>query len=195
MSLAFASAAVVAIACGKSKPTGTTAMNADLKRDLQLASASPTLQINPDEVAPQSKHELALKPKEAAHAPKVIRTDHPTIKASAKRAEAAEIKTDIPQVQVMASAPAPSESPTPDAPPLARPSPVPVQSYPTAAPIPANAGSSSGSIFGGAVIRGGTIGDDDHCDPHAPHRGGRAIGGIRGIPGGFPIGMGRSRFP
>jgi hypothetical protein len=194
-------AAVLAVAaCGKGSSRVPTAMNDDLKRDLKLASQTQSMQINPDEITPKSQQQLALKPKRAPDGPKVIRTDHPTVKASAQAAEAAEIKTDIPQVQVMASAPAPSETPSTDAPPLARPSAVPAQGYPGAQPIPANGGGGNGGGIFGSIFRGG-IGDDDHCDPRggAPHRGGRAnpgdiyhpggtggmiMGGIGGYPGG-----------
>jgi len=204
ISLTLASTAVVAMACGKSKSPASTAMNADLKRDLQLASTTQNLRINPDEVSPESKQELALRTKKAPDGPKVIRTEHPTVKASATPVEAAEIKTDIPQVVVAASSPSPSETPTPDAPPLARPAPMPTANYPTAATIPASNPGSAGSggilggIFGG-IIRGG-IGDDDHCDPHPrAHPVGHPIGGgqIYTRPGGFPGGgrpMG-GRFP
>jgi len=175
-------------------------MTDELKRDLQLASHTRDIQISPDEVAPKAKQELSLKTKKAPQGPKVIRTEHPTVMASATPSEAAEIKTDVPQVQVMASAPAPSETPSDDAPPLARPSasPVPTQSYPGAAPIPAsNNGSVLGGIFG-AVIRGGAVGDDDHCDPRGGRRGGRAVGGDVYMPrNGGPIfgatGMGGGR--
>jgi len=174
-------------------------MSDDLKRDLQLASHTRDIQISPDEVSPKAKQELSLKPKKAPDGPKVIRTERPTVKASAAPVEAAEIPTDVPQVQVMASAPAPSETPSDDAPPLARPAAVPAQSYPAATPIPAsNNGSVLGGIFG-AVIRGGAVGDDDHCDPRGgPRRGGRPIGGDVYLPnrGGavFGGGMGGARI-
>jgi hypothetical protein len=183
-------------------------MGDDLKRDLQLASAMKDIRISPDEVAPKAHQDLALKPKRAPQGPKVVRTERPTVKASATPVEAAEIKTDIPQIQVMASAPAPSETPTADAPPLARPSPVPAPSYPGAAAIPVSNGSGGGILGGifGAVIRGGAVGDDDHCDPRGgmtrrPQTG-RVIGGdVFVMPGtggmgtarGVPIGMGRRR--
>jgi len=172
-------------------------MTADLQRDLKLASATQNIQISPDEVAPKNRQELTLKPKKAPEGNRVIRSDRPTVKASATPTEVAEIKTDVPQVQVMASAPAPSETPTSDAPPLARPSPVPASSYPGASPIPANGGSGGilGGIFG-AVIRGGGVGDDDHCDPRRPTRG-RPIGGDAGTGGygGGIGGMGGTRIP
>ncbi|HEV8497689.1 MAG TPA: hypothetical protein VGQ56_12540 [Gemmatimonadaceae bacterium] len=188
MKWTVASTAFVAVACGKGN-TPTTAMSDDLKRDLKLASQTQNMQISPDEVAPQNHQELALKPKRAPSGPKVIRTEHPTVRASAAPAEAAEIKSDIPQVQVMASAPAPSETPAPDAPPMARPAPVPAQGYPSTARIPASNGGMGGVLGGilGAVIRGGVVGDDDHCDPRGGRRGGRPVGGDVYLPIGGSI--------
>jgi hypothetical protein len=207
MQWTLAPVAVVVLACGKGNSRAPTAMGDDLKRDLQLASATQTLKISPDEIAPKSHQELAVKPKKAPNGPKVVRTSHPTVKASATPVQAAEVKTEMPQMQVMASAPAPSETPAPDAPPLARPAPIPVvATYPSTAPIPATGGSGGilGGIFG-AVIRGGVVGDDDHCDPRGGVRrpmGGRPIGGDVYIPRGTrgmggtrtPIGMGRPRM-
>lgn len=173
-------AAVLAIAaCSRDSSRPTNAMTDDLKRDLRLASQTQTLQINPDEVSPESHPTVARKPRRAPHGPKVIRSEHPTVKASARAVAAAEIKTDIPQVEVMASAPAPSETPSTDAPPMARPVPVATASYPGTDRAPA--GNDGGGILAGilgAVIRGGVV-DDDHCDPRgAPRRrGGRPIGG------------------
>jgi hypothetical protein len=176
-------AAVVAIAaCGKSDSRSPAAMNDDLKRDLKLASTTQSLQINPDEIAPKSHQDLAMKPKAAPQGNLVIRSEHPTVRASAKPTDVAAIKTDIPAVEVMASTPAPSETPTTDAaPPLARPSAIPAQNYPATERIPEGGSSgSAGGILGGifgAVIRGGAVGDD-HCDPHpGPRRTGRPIGG------------------
>jgi hypothetical protein len=173
--------AVVALACSKDNPNRPSAMREDLKRDLQLATATQTLKISPDEISPKAHEELAVKPKKAPNGPKVIRSQKPTVKASVTPREVAETKQDLPNVQMVATAPAPSETPAPDAaPPLARPAPVPVQaSFPGAQPIPAT-GSGAGAVLGGimgAVIRGGMVGDDDHCDPR-PGR--RRVGGIIG---------------
>jgi hypothetical protein len=177
-------------------------MSADLKRDLQLAQTTQNMQINPAEITPDSKQDLALRPKKAPNGPKVIRTQHPTVKASAIPSQVAEIKTDIPQVEVAASSPAPSESPTPDAPPMARPAPMPAPTYPSTGSIP-TAGTGNGRASGGmggvlggifgAIIGGGGIGDDDHCDPRP--RGGRNTGngGIYHPIGGYPTGG--SRYP
>jgi hypothetical protein len=185
MKWTLASTALVAVACGKGNTSSRSAMSDDLKRDLKLASQTQNIQISPDEVAPQNHQELALKPKRAPNGPKVVRSQHPTVKASANPVETAEIKQDVPQVQMMASAPAPSETPTPDAPPMARPAPVPAQAYPSTARIPASNGGMGGVLGGifGAVIRGG-VGDDDHCDPRGGRRGGRPIGDDRGVGNG-----------
>jgi hypothetical protein len=186
--------AIAAIACKGDKPVKSS-MTDDLKRDLQLASTVQNIRISPDEIAPKSQPELTVRPKKAPNGPKVIRTEKPTVKASATPVEVAEIKTDLPEVQAIASNPSPSESPS-DAPPLARPAPVPMPTYPSAAAIPAaNDGGSGGIMAGvfGAVIRGGRVGDDDHCDPRGmPARrpqGGRVIGSGEYVPP-IVIGMG-----
>jgi hypothetical protein len=206
MTLTLASAAIVVVACGRTKAPTTSAMSDDLKKDLQLASQTQNIQINPDEIAPQSHKELALRPKKAPSGPKVIRSEHPTVKASATPKEVAQIKTDIPQVEVMASSPAPSETPTPDSPPLARPAPVPAPTYPSTGPIQGpgqgSSGGGIGSVLGG--IFGGVImgGDDDHCDPRGGRRrGGGVYGPVYGgginipIPGGRRGGYPRGGFP
>jgi hypothetical protein len=187
--------AVIAVSCTKSDSKSPTAMNADLQRDLKLASQTQNLKINPDEVAPQSHQELSLKIKRAPDGNKVIRTQHPTVKASARPTQVAEIPVEIPQVQVMASAPAPSETPSTDAaPPLARPSPMPTEGAPGADRLPA-ANRGSGGILGGifgAVLRGGVV-DDDHCDPRgAPPRAHPIGGDIYSVPGTGGMIQGRS---
>jgi outer membrane biosynthesis protein TonB len=214
ITVALTSTAVVALACGKSKAPASTAMSDDLKRDLQLASATQDLHINPDEVTPSSKPAAALTPKKAPSGPKVVRTSHPTVKASPKPVEVAELPAEVPEAQVMASAPATesaaAEPSTDAAPPLARPAALPAPSAPagqsTAAgtgTYPGNGNGGVGGVLGGifgVVIRGGGVGDDDHCDPRPQRGGGRTDrGGIYGRPGGaiprMPTGMGGARFP
>jgi hypothetical protein len=208
ITLTLASTAIIAVACSKQAPD--TAMSADLKADLKLASTTQDIRINPDELTPTSKPAPATKIKKASSGPKVVRSPKPTVLASATPTEAADVPTEIPEVQAMAPAPAPSPEPSPaDAPPLARPSVIPASN---AGGQTANAGSGrgdsgmgGGSVWGGifgAVIRGGVVGDDDHCDPRSmPGRrrpsatdvygGGIAGGGMRGVPSGIG---GRRRF-
>lgn len=195
------SLAAMAAACGKGKQQSTTALSDDLKRDLQLASQTQNIQISPDEVAPQAKQATAVRPKSAPQGPKVVRSEHPKVKASPKPVEVAEAKTDVPEVQVAQAAPAPSQTQAPDAPPMARPSPIPATTYPGTSPgagqgngrSPGDGGgpgigATIGGILGGILIGGG---DDDHCDPRGARRprGGRPIGGdIYGRPGSWPTG-------
>src|SRR5215467_16399503 len=132
VSVALGSTAIVALACGKSK-SNATALNDELKRDLQLATQSQAIQISPDEISPRSHQELAVKPKKAPDGPRTIRSDHPTRRASATPVEQADVKNELPPAQVIATTatPAPAETPAADAPPLARPSPLPAPSYPS----------------------------------------------------------------
>jgi hypothetical protein len=184
------------VACGKNDARKSTAMGDDLKRDLQLASQAQRIQISPDEIAPKSHQDLAMKPKKAPEGPKVIRTEKPTIKASAMPVQAAEIAADVPQVQVVASSPTPTEGPSDAAPPLARPSAIPASAYPATGTGNGN-GVGGGILSGvfGAVLRGGIVGGDDDCDPrHMPGRG-RPIGSdATGVFGGGG-GMGTMRRP
>ncbi|HEY7394333.1 MAG TPA: hypothetical protein VH559_05795, partial [Gemmatimonadaceae bacterium] len=190
--------AFAAIACKSDKPT-QAGMSDELKKDLQLASATQNIRISPDEISPKSQLELTVRPKKAPSGPKVIRSTKPTVKASPRPVQVAEAKNQIPQMEVMTAAPAPSETPTSDSPPLARPASLPAPSYPGAAPIPGNGSGGVGGVIAGvfgAVIRGGAVGDDDHCDPrHMPR--GRPVGGdIYGRPVFGPLGgMGGTRMP
>ena len=152
IALTLASTAIIAAACSKQAPE--TAMSADLKADLKLASTTQDIRINPDELTPTSKPAPAARVRKAASGPKVVRTPKPTVLASATPTEAAEIPTEVPDVQAMAPAPAPAEAPSPsDAPPLARPSVIPASN---AGGQTANAGSGRGdSGMGGGSVSGG----------------------------------------
>lgn len=187
--LTLASTTVVVAAC--SKKSSVTAMSDGLRQDLKLASTTQDIRINPDEVAPTSKPTAALKLKKAPSGPKVIRSEKPTVMASAAPVEAAEIKSEVPDVQVMAPAPAPAQESAPEAPPLARPSTIPVSNTGSGQGRANGGGSAGGSIWGGilgAVIRGGVVGDDDHCDPRSTMPGRRRPMGIGGIYSGNPTG-------
>jgi hypothetical protein len=207
LTLTLASIGIAAAACSKKSPV--VSMSDDLKRDLKLASTTQDIRINPDEIAPTAKPAAAPKVRKATSGPKVVRSRKPTVLASAAPVEAADVATDVPDVQVASEAPAPAPAPetAPEAPPLARPSSVPASSS-------GDAGSGSGrvdtgggmggvgGVLGGilgAVIRGGVVGDDDHCDPRSMpgnrrprvtdiYSGGihGGMGGMRGIPRGLP---------
>src|SRR6185295_14967124 len=94
--------ATLAVGCGKGDAR-KSAMGDDLKRDMQLASQAQRIQISPDEIAPKSHQDLAVKPKKAPNGPRVIRDEKPTVKASDLPVQVAEMKADVPQVEVMAS--------------------------------------------------------------------------------------------
>jgi len=199
LTLTLASAAVVAMACSKKSPVAT--MSDDLKRDLKLASTTQDIRINPDEITPAAKPEVTLKAKKAPSGPKVVRSPKPTVLASAKPVEQAEVQENVPDVEVMAAAPVQTET-APDAPPLARPSAIPASNPGSAgradgsngrADGSGGASGASGGIWGGilgAVIRGGVVGDDDHCDPRSVPRGRRALTDIYGGMGGGGMGGG-----
>ena len=200
LTVSLASLGIVAAACSKKAPV--VAMSDDLKNDLKLASATQDIRINPDEVTPTAKPEVALKVKQAPSGPKVVRSRKPQVLASATPVEQAEVPAEVPDVQMAAPAPAPTPAPetAPEAPPLARPSAIPASSSGNAGAGSArgDGGNGGGSIWGavlGAVIRGGVVGDDDHCDPRSrpgarrPHVTDIYSGGINGGMGGIMRGM------
>jgi len=115
------------------------------------SSQPTTVQIAADELAPQAQKELAVKPKKNPAGPKVVRSRKPTVKASPRPVEVAEVEENVPEVQVTAAAPSESDSPAPSAPPMARPTPVPVPSAPGAGQ---STGSDNGQGQGGGI--GGT---------------------------------------
>lgn len=95
-----------------------------------------------------------------------------------------------------ASGPSPDESPAPAAAPADAPVDAPAGEQPER-----RRGGGWGRIFGGiagAVIRGGSVGDDDHCERDQPRRRGRMGGGwpMGGVPGGaLPMPRGGGTFP
>jgi len=141
-------AGLIMVACGRPTATSSTAMNAQLRKDLDRAAA-PTSDLALSRyrpTQPASNVELGLgngnQGKEAprkAHVPRARHTLTPTVEAvSAITPRRAPMPTVV------------AESPDPG--PMAGPRPMP---------------NSLGSIF-----RGGIIADDDHCQIH--HQGGMA---------------------
>lgn len=203
LTLTLASVGIAAVACSKKAPV---AMSDDLKNDLKLASITQDIRINPDEITPAAKPQPAVKVKRAPSGPKVVRTKTPTVLASAAPVEEAEVPTEVPDVQMTEPAPAAEPAPemAPEAPPLSRPTVIPASNGGGSgvATGRVDGGTGSGSVWGGilgAVIRGGVVGDDDHCDPRTMPRAGRrpsatdvygggiARGGMSGGIRGYPM--------
>ena len=182
------SAAVIA-GCGR-QSASDVALSDDLKKDLSLASSSSLDLANKQasaafpltEVAPEAAP-APVKTLKKSSGPKAVHSHTPTVAAAPEPTVAPE--TEQPQVQTTADAPVPSttESAEPSAPAVPRPTPVAVNmpmgggSAGTGGRGPSDGAGAGGSVLGtifGVVIRGGGIGDDDHCDPHgARRRGGR----------------------
>jgi outer membrane biosynthesis protein TonB len=189
--LLLAGAAMLA-ACSADKKT---AMNDDLKKDLELASSSDGITLaNSSPNAGQqvvSAIEQTTPPARQQTPTNRVRRHKPAPKSPPQV-----VKTQAPATVAQATeeqsvAPAPSD-------PAAvshRPQPVGV-SYPSGASSGgddgrvSSGGSNVGAVLGtilGAVIRGGVVGDVDNCDPRTERRGGR--GGIlinQRLP--FPVG-------
>jgi hypothetical protein len=174
VALALASAGLAA--CGES---GSSASQEDLKRDLQLASATTMNLAAPRvdsslltsmETTPQGTPEASKSVKKGA-GPRAVHSETPTVHASPDVDVAAVEESDEVQTESVAPVPEPTPEPVAVAP---RPAPV---------VIPASTGGdygSGGGIFGGTdgsgrgvVIRGGGV-DGDNCERH---RGG-ARGGV-----------------
>ena len=166
----------LAAACGKKG--SESAMNPDLKRDLELASSASIDLASKQSAAqfPLTETPIASAPAPAkkivkANGPKAIRSAQPTVKAQPEAVVAAETQDAQAEATPMAAAPTAETTMEPSAPAVPRPSPIPVTAIPGG-----NGGGSGGSTTGavlgtifGAVIRGGGV-DDDHCDPNRGRR-------------------------
>jgi hypothetical protein len=187
--LATVSLAAFAVACGRSEQPKDRAMDQALMSDLESAAA-PTAALASSQFKPRqvvSAIELGEAP--AARAPE--RTAAPARRAKPSvAAPAPEMKTvdpdatdPVPQPVLVATAsaadpaPAAPEPATTEAAPITptagpRPTPNPVH---IPEPMPGRGGMGGrgtvgtiGTIgrIGGVIIRGGSIGDDDHCEIH-----------------------------
>ncbi len=192
--LLLAGAAVLA-ACSADKKT---AMNDDLKKDLELASSSDGITLaNSSPNAGQqvvSAIERTTPPARQQTPTTRVRTHKPAPKSPPQVVRTKAPATVAQATEEQSVAPAPVD-PTPVSP---RPQPVAV-SYPSGASSGGDDGrvSSGGSGVGvvlgtilGAVIRGGVVGGDvDNCDPRTEHRRPPIMIG-RSMPSTFP-GSGR----
>ncbi len=178
--------ALALAACGRNART-TAANEADLQRDLQLASAT-TMTLPAPQVDPANFDALETEPQSAprpsahlvkARGPKAIASAASDLQAT--RIPQVAATQPVPQVQTVATAPAPVPNQDPVASVL-RPS------APPAVPATGVGGGfgrtgSGPGVFGpgeGVVIRGGGL-DGDNCEPH----GRRRPGGFEPYPGGM----------
>jgi hypothetical protein len=179
--LLLAGAAVLA-ACSADKKT---AMNDDLKKDLELASSSDGITLaNSSPNAGQqvvSAIEQTTPPARQQTPTTRVRTHKPAPKSPPQVVRTKAPATVAQTTEEQSVAPAPVD-PTPVSP---RPQPVAV-SYPSGSSSGddgrvSSGGSGVGAVLGtilGAVIRGGVVGGDvDNCDPRTenPHRRGGSI--------------------
>jgi len=195
--LLLAGAAVLAACSGDKK----TAMNDDLKKDLELASSSDGITLaNSSPNAGQqvvSAIERTTPPARQQTPTTRVRNHKPAPKSPPQVVRAKAPATVAQTTEEQSVAPAPVD-PTPSP----RPQPVAV-SYPSGSSSGgddgrvSSGGSGVGAVLGtilGAVIRGGVVGGDvDNCDPRTDgqHRRGGIIIGTR-FPGSARMGTGRS---
>jgi hypothetical protein len=161
--LLFASASVVLLsACGSQSKS---AIDADLRKDLELASSDDGFSLgNGAATSDQqfvSSIERTSPPARKVAASARVKRNKPVPKAPPKVVQA-ETPADVTESEVQSVATAPIEV-APEAPVSPRPQPIAV-SYPSGE---SSGGSAGGAVLGtilGAVIRGGVVGDIDHCD-------------------------------
>ena len=174
----FATVAALAISASAcSSRAKSDAAKDDFKRDLELASATNmTLAapaVNPAlltlENAPGGAPAPAKTIKKAASGDRTVHSEQPTVKAEVTP-EPAPAEEAQPLATVTAPAPVPVESNEPVA---VAPRPMPAPAVPAGGLGSGDYGG-GGGVFGGGigvVIRGGGVGDGDHCEIR-PRRGG-----------------------
>jgi hypothetical protein len=201
-----ASAGIVLLsACGSQNES---AMSADLQKDLELASSDVGISLGNGVVTSSQQFVSSIEsstPPAKTAAPSARVKRHRVAPKSPPKV----VKTVAPasiedsEIQSVANAPATDEI---DAPISPRPQPVAV-SYPSSGSSQGG-GSATGAVLGtifGAVIRGGVVGDIDHCDERTVRRG-RGRGTVISVNNRMPfptgrVGIGRSsgnvasRFP
>ena len=183
--LAGSAAIVLLSACGSQ---GKSAIDADLRKDLELASSSDGISLGNGAVTASqqfvSSIEQATPPARAVAKSSRVKRHKAAPKAPPQVVQTeAPAEASEPEPQMVASAPVAGEI---EAPVSARPQAIPV-SYPGGASSGGSeGGSSAGGIFG-AIIRGGVV-DGDHCERH---RNGRNRGSVISINNRIPISVGR----
>jgi len=183
--LAGTAAIVLLSACGSQ---GKSAMDADLRKDLELASSSDGISLGNGAVTASqqfvSSIERATPPARAVAKSAPVKRYKAARKAAPQVAQTeAPAEASAPEPRMVASMPIAGEIPAPVS---ARPQAIPV-SYPGGASSGGSeGGSSAGGIFG-AIIRGGVV-DGDHCERH---RNGRSRGSVISINNRIPVSVGR----
>jgi hypothetical protein len=179
--LAMVPLAALAVACGRSKQPSDQAMDPALMSDLESAAAPTSAlaasQFKPTQVV--SAIELGESPR--AHAPE--RAAAPAQHAKPRASAPAKVKAidpkatePAPEPVLVATTPAPTPepaAPTPTAGPRPTPNPVDITTPVGREPGRGGMGGMGGmggigtiGRIGGVIIRGGSIGDDDHCEIH-----------------------------
>ena len=181
--------AVLAVACGRGKSSDETALNADLKRDLEAASASSVELASTAQNYQPTRFVSAIESPRASAPVRRRNVRKPVaVPAAALEEETARTPDPAPEskVEVAEAEPAPAEAPAPaiDTPTnvAVTPRPTPVGTAP--APIDVGRGGSGGGSGGGGlggigeaigtvigvvIVRGGA-GGVDHCDPRTDRR-------------------------
>ena len=180
--------AAFAVACGRGKSNDRAALNADLKRDLEAASASSVELASTSRDYQPTRFVSAIESPKSSAPVRKHNVKRPVAKpASAGNEEVAKAPDPAPENKVAVAEPTPStETPAPA---IDTPTNVAVTPRPTpvgSAPAPADAGAGRvgggsqggglggigeaiGTIIGVVVIRGGA-GGVDHCDPRTDRR-------------------------
>lgn len=200
--LAGASAVLLAACSGDKK----AAMNEDLKKDLELASSNDGITLANSSGTAGTQVVSAIErttPPARQQTPSTRVRRHRAAPKAPPQVVRAEAPASVSETELQSVAPEPvGYDPTPVSP---RPQPVAV-SYPSGPSSGGDDGrvsdgSTTGVIIGsilGAVIRGGTVGDVDRCDPRTDRRGRSGILINNRVP--FPLpgrigGNSRSRGP
>ena len=171
--LLIASAGVAFLsACGGGS---STAVNADLQKDLELASSDDGITLGNGAVTSSQQFVSSIEStsppaREVAKSAPVKR--HKPARKSPPRVAQTEAPADVSQSEPTQVASMPVDKIEMDVPVSPRPQPIAV-SYPSGESSVGSNGSATGAVLGtnfGAVIRGGAVGDD-HCDPRRTGRG------------------------
>lgn len=190
--LLIASAGVAFLsACGSGS---NSAVNADLQKDLELASSADGISLGNGAVASSQQFVSSIErtsPPARTVAKSAPVKRHKPARKSPPQVVRTEAPAQVSESEPMSVATAPIAV-EPDAPISPRPQPIAV-SYPSGPSSVGSdgGGSTTGAVLGtifGAVIRGGAVGDD-HCDPR---RTGRGRGTVISVNNRLPFPTGRS---